>query len=86
MIYLWDVKNKNFNWKHVRWGITLCQATLTSFGLGFDFHYSNSPVTNRDKRGGWLSLKLLWIDLLLYADWGNKARTDKQWKRFLESV
>jgi hypothetical protein len=86
VIYLWDVKHKSYDKKHVRYGWTLCQANLFDIGLGFDFHYSNNRMTNRYKRGGWLSLKFLWIDLMLSADWGNKAATDEAWKSAFQKL
>jgi hypothetical protein len=85
-VYLWDVKHKSYNKKHIRYGWTLCQATLGNFGLGFDFCYSNNRMTNRYKRGFWISFKLLWIDLMLSADWGNKAATDEAWKKAFDKL
>lgn len=80
-MYLWDVKGKSFDWTHIRWNWTLCQATLGNFGLGFDFCYSANRVTHRYKRGFWVSFKLLWIDFMVSADWGNKAATDAAWEK-----
>lgn len=81
---IWDVKSRQWNTKHVNFGVLLCQATWGGIGLGFDSHYSKNPVTNRYDKSFWISLKLLWADVMFHADWGRKAWHDQVIRRARE--
>lgn len=81
MLYLWDVKRKDFNWKHVKWGFMLCEFDSGSFGLGIDSHYSNYPARHRYSKSFWISFRLAWAEVMLHADWGRKAEIDEMHKK-----
>lgn len=80
-MYLWDVKGKTFNWKHLRLSFLLEEFGLWDVGLGVNF-YHHSGASLRYGHYAALSITLLWLHLNVYADWGRKAETDAMIRRW----
>jgi hypothetical protein len=89
LIYLWDVKTKTIKTKHADFSASLSEFNPGSFGLGFESNYSRRGSFNRYGKHFWLSIQLLWVQVFLSADWGNKQQyieSMAKFKRHLELV
>lgn len=82
-MYLWDVKSKTFDRKRFKLSFTLCEADTGKHGLGYDWYYMKyAHMFHRSgKKYACLTLYVLFAEVLISLNWGDKILHDEQWER-----
>ena len=84
-LFLWDAKYKTWDSKYAKIGVGLSEFNQGSFGLGFDWYHTSGPMV-RYGHYACLNLQFLWVELSLFADWGNKKpQHDERLRKYRET-